>query len=176
MSGHSHAKNVARQKEAGDKKKSTVFSKLLKAISAAARASDLNPDFNPTLRTAVEKARAANVPKDNIERAIKKADSSAPMEELVIEAHGPEGIAIIITALTDNSNRTLREVRHLLEANGAKWAEPGSVRWAFTPEPGNIWKAKFPQTISDDSKLKLATLVSLLEEHEDVVSIFPASS
>lgn len=174
MSGHSHAKNVARQKEAGDKKKSTVFSKLLKAISAAARAGDPNPDFNPTLRAAVEKAKDANVPKDNIERAIKKS-SSASTQELVIEAHGPEGVAIIITALTDNSNRTLREVRHLLEANGAKWAEPGSVRWAFIQE-GNIWKAKFPQSISKDSQSKLAALISILEEHEDIVSIFPASS
>jgi len=175
MSGHSHAKNVARQKEAGDKKKSSVFTKLLKAISAAARAGDPNPDFNPTLRAAVAKGRDAGVPKDNIERAIKKADSSAPMEELVMEAYGPEGVAIIITALTDNSNRTTHEVKHLLEASGAKWAEPGSVRWAFIPEPGNIWKPKFPQVLSNDSKTKLAALISLLEEHEDIVSVFPAS-
>lgn len=173
MSGHSHWAGIKHKKEATDQKRGKVFGKLLSAITAAAR-NESNPDFNPRLRTAVEKAREASVPAENIERAIKRAsESGAALDELILEAYGPGGAAILIEAVTDNKNRTVPEIKKLLADCGAKWAEPGSVRWAFefSAEDGG-WKAKFPQTLSAEDSDKLREIVSSLEEHDDVQKIF----
>src|SRR3989344_1522407 len=105
MSGHSKWHQIKHKKGAADQKRGVAFSKLLNAISVAAK-TESNPDFNPRLRSAVEKARESNVPKDNIERAINKAKESSGLEEVLIEAYGPEGVAVIIEAITDNKNRT----------------------------------------------------------------------
>jgi len=168
MSGHSHAKNVMRQKERTDKKRSAIFSKLLKAISIAAR-HEPNPDFNPTLRSAVDKAKANNIPSDNIDRAIKKSsEAGANLEELTLEAYGPDGIAILITAITDNKNRTLPEIKSILVKSGAKPAEPGSVLWAFSKTDDSSWQPNFPQDVSSEIRAKLDTIISNLEDHDDV--------
>ncbi|MEK7195335.1 MAG: YebC/PmpR family DNA-binding transcriptional regulator [Patescibacteria group bacterium] len=173
MSGHSHWAGIKHKKEATDQKRGKVFSKLLTAISAAAK-SEPNPDFNPRLRTAVAKAKEASVPSKNIERAIKKAsETGSGLEELSFEAYGPGGVAIIIEAISDNRNRTVAEVKKILNESGGKWAESGSVRWAF--ERGNDygeWKPKFPQKISDGDKKKIDGLVLALEEHNDVQKIY----
>lgn len=172
MSGHSKWSQIKHKKGDTDKKRSVLFSKLLKAISAAAR-TEPNPDFNPRLRTAVETAKAANVPNDNIERAISKAKEGGALTELIIEAYGPEKSAIIIEALTDNSNRTISEIRNILAENGAKMGEIGSARWAFDiPQPGNPWTPKFTQKISDEGKIKLQEIIEALNDHNDTQKIY----
>lgn len=173
MSGHSHAKNVARKKEGDNKKKGALFGKLLKAISIAAK-DEPNPDFNPRLRTAIEKARSANVPLDNIDRAIKKTkEAGNNLEEVIVESYGPEGSAILITAITDNKNRSLSEIKTILTKQGAKPADPGSVLWAFEQnEETKSWSPKFPQSISPENSEKLKEIISLLEDHDDVENVY----
>lgn len=173
MSGHSHWAGIKHKKEVTDQKRGKVFSKLLSAISIAAK-SEQNPDFNPRLRTAVEKAKEAAVPQENIERAIKRASESGQnLEELTFEAYGPGGGAILIEAVSNNKNRTVAEVKKILSESSGKWAETGSVRWAFKPgtERGE-WIAKFPQELSGEDKIKLVALVSALEEHDDVQRVY----
>lgn len=168
MSGHNKWSQIKGRKGISDKKRAVLFSKLLRAISAAAK-TEPNPDFNPRLRTAVETAKQSNVPGENIQRAISKASEQKEMEELIIEAYGPEGIALIIEALTDSRNRTIAEIKHLLSEHNGKMGAMGSVQWAFeTPVHGAEWVAKFPQAISDESAEKLSELVDALEDHADV--------
>jgi len=176
MAGHSHWAGIKRKKDTTDKKRAALFSKLLKAVSIAAR-EESNPQFNPRLRTAVEKARENNVPQDNIERAIKRASEEKDLEDLIIEAYGPEGAAILIEAITDSHNRTIAEIKKILSDNNAKFAEPGSVKWAFNPPIGGAgisgeWQAKFKQEISDEAKEKLQNLIEALEDRDDVQDVF----
>lgn len=172
MAGHSHAANVKHKKEANDKKRGKIFSKLIKAISIAAR-NEANPQFNPRLRTAIDAAVENQVPKENIERAIKKAsEPGEQLEELTMEAYGPEGSALIITAITDNRNRTVSEVKLILKKQDAKWADPGSVLWAFEIDGEGGWQAKFPQVISADGKQKLEELIEALDDQDDVDDIY----
>ncbi len=185
MSGHSHWSGIKHKKEITDKKRGEVFSKLLKAITAAV-SSEPNPDFNPRLRTAVQKAREANVPVDNIGRAIKKAsEPGTAIEELLMESYGPGGSALLVEALTDSKNRTIAEVKKILSAHGAKLAEPGSVLWAFAKsadlrglnaDQRGQWIAKFPQELNEEDGEKLSRLIDALEEHEDVQEIYTNAS
>jgi len=175
MSGHNKWSQIKNKKGVADVKRGKVFSKLLRAISIAAK-SEPNPQFNPRLRSAVDTAKEYLVPLDNIERAISKASDQKDLSEMVIEAYGPEGSAIIIEAITDNTNRTIAEVKKILSDQDAKFANQGSVLWAFdAPIKGNAeaieWKAKFPQSISEDSKAKLEKLIEALDEHDDVQNI-----
>ncbi len=180
MSGHSHWSGIKHKKGTVDQKRGKVFSKLLTAISAAAK-SEQNPDFNPRLRTAVQKAKEASVPAENIERAIKRASESGQnLEELTFEAYGPGGAAIIIEAISDNRNRTVAEVKKILNEAGGKWAGVGSVRWSFqytdphgpdTDKRGG-WTPKFLQEINDDDKTNLKALIVVLEEHDDVQRVY----
>lgn len=172
MSGHSHWAGIKHKKEITDQKRAKVFSKLLKAISAAVQ-TEPNPAFNPRLRTAIAKAKEASVPADNIERAIKKAAGAAErMEELVFEAYGPAGAAILVEALSDNRNRAVQEIKTILRDHEGKWAESGSVRWAFEAEPGGGWKPKFPQEVSEEDRNKLARLLEALEDNDDVQDVY----
>lgn len=170
MSGHSKWKTIRHKKDATDQKRGKTFSKLLAAISIAAKG-EPNPDFNPRLRTAVQKAKEANVPQDNIERAIKKSSEQKELEELTVEAYGPEGVAIIISLISDNRNRTIPEVKKILSDHNAKWAGEGSVKWAFELI-NNEWQAKLRQDISDEAKEKLRELIEVLEEHDDVQGVY----
>jgi YebC/PmpR family DNA-binding regulatory protein len=171
MSGHSHWAGIKHKKEITDKKRAKIFSKLLKAISAAVQ-NEPNPDFNPRLRTAVAKAREAEVPQDTIMRAIKKAsDAGEKMEELVFEAYGPGGSAILIESISDNRNRAVQEIKTILRDHNGKWAESGSVRWAFEQANDMSWNAKFPQEISDDDKGRLIDLLEALEDNDDVQNV-----
>lgn len=134
MSGHSHAKTIKHQKEITDQKRGKVFSKIVRLVSIAVKEGGPNPDTNSRLRMAMEMARSFNVPKENIERAIKRGSGEsgeAALESVVFEAYGPEGIAIIIEGITDNKNRTLGEVKQILTQHGGKLASEGSVRWMF---------------------------------------------
>jgi len=172
MSGHSHWAGIKHKKEATDQKRGKIFSKLLAAISAAAK-TEPNPEFNPRLRTAVEKAREASVPAENIARAIKKAsEAGVGLEELMFEAYGPGGIAILIEAISDKKNRTVQEIKLILSEHDGKWAESGSVRWAFEQKVGEGWVAKFPQEVGEENKPKLLALVEFLEEHDEVQNVY----
>ncbi|MEE8131719.1 MAG: YebC/PmpR family DNA-binding transcriptional regulator [Candidatus Paceibacterota bacterium] len=170
MAGHSHWSSVKHKKGVIDQKRGQLFSKLLKAITIAAR-QEPNPQFNFQLRTAIEKAKENNVPQDNIERAIKRASEAGEnLEELIIEAYGPEGIAILIEAATDNKNRTIAEVKKILNEQNAKWADPGSVQWAFENKDGE-WRAKFKQEVSGETKQKIQILIQALEKRDDVQKV-----
>ena len=133
MAGHSKFKNIMHRKGAQDKKRSKLFSKLSKEITVAAKVGGADPDGNPRLRLAVQNARAQSMPKDNIERAIKKADSSDTenYEEIRYEGYGPGGVAVIVEALTDNRNRTASTVRATFSKNGGSLGETGSVAFMF---------------------------------------------
>ena len=133
MSGHSKWSTIKRQKGANDAKRGAIFTKLGNQIAIAAR-SGADPTMNASLALAIEKAKAANMPTSNIERAVQRvADKNAAvMEEVTYEGYGPGGVAIIIEAATDNKNRTYPEIRHALSKNGGNIAEPGSVAFQFT--------------------------------------------
>jgi YebC/PmpR family DNA-binding regulatory protein len=134
MSGHSKWSTIKRQKGAADAKRGQLFTKLAREISIAARQGLPDPDANTRLRLAVDRARAANMPKDNIERAIQRAagaGSGDQYEEVYYEGYGPGGAAIMIQAQTDNRNRTVGEVRAVLTRAGGTLGENGSVGWMF---------------------------------------------
>jgi YebC/PmpR family DNA-binding regulatory protein len=134
MAGHSKWAQIKRKKASTDAKRGKVFSKLVKEVSIAARLGGGDPDGNPRLRTAVEKAKEANMPADNIKRAIQKGTGELPgtsYEETFYEGYGPGGVALLIDVLTDNKNRTVSEVRHLLSKHGGNMGEAGCVAWMF---------------------------------------------
>ncbi len=135
MSGHSHWAGIKHKKGIEDVKRGKVFSKLGKMISVAARDHGGDPDSNPRLRIAIEKARDANMPNPNIERAIKRGTgelAGIKLEEITLEIFGPQGIVILAEAITDNKNRTLSEIKRILSEHNAKLASEGSVRWMFS--------------------------------------------
>ena len=133
MSGHSKWSTIKRKKSAEDAKRGKMFTRLARDITLAARNGG-DPNANPTLRLAIEKARAANMPKENIERAIKRGtgdlEGGAP-EEVMYEGYAPHGVALLIKCLTDNRNRTLAEIRRVLNRGGGNLAEAGAVTWMF---------------------------------------------
>jgi YebC/PmpR family DNA-binding regulatory protein len=134
MSGHSKWATIKHKKSAVDARRGQVFTKIIREISIAARVGGGDPDANPRLRTALLKARLANMPKDNIERAIKKGTGElggVEYTEMAYEAYGPGGVAILIDVLTDNRNRTAAELRHILSRGGANLGETGSVSYLF---------------------------------------------
>jgi YebC/PmpR family DNA-binding regulatory protein len=134
MSGHSKWSSIKHKKGAADAKRGKLFTKLARAITVAARDGGGNPVANPALALAVQKARDASMPKDNIQRAIDRGTgegSDAAIESAVYEGYGPGGAAIMVEALTDNRNRTGAEVRHAFEKHGGSLGEPGSVAWQF---------------------------------------------
>lgn len=133
MSGHNKWSKIRRQKGSNDAKKGKVFSKLSKLITLAAKTGG-DPDMNPGLKVFVDKAKAVNMPADNIKRAIQKGTgelAGGAIEEVLFEAYGPEGVALLIEATTDNNNRTVSEVKHILSKNGGRLGESGSVAWMF---------------------------------------------
>lgn len=134
MSGHSKWSTIKRKKGAADAKRGKIFSKLAKEIAVAAKLGGPDPDMNPRLRTVLLAARSQNMPKDNVSRAIKKGsgdDGGANYEEQRYECYGPAGVAIIVDALTDNKNRTVADVRHIINKAGGSMAESGAVTWNF---------------------------------------------
>jgi len=134
MSGHSHARTVRHQKNITDQKRGQMFSKMARVISIAVKEGGPNPETNTKLKVAIEQAKGFNLPKENIERAIKQATGGAEgvnLEEVLFEAYGPGGIAIIIEGITDNKNRTLGEIKQIFNQNNGKLAGSGSVKWMF---------------------------------------------
>jgi len=134
MSGHSKWASIKHKKGAVDAKRGKIFSKLIKEVTVAARLGGGDPTGNPRLRTAIQAAKAENMPKDNIERAIKKGTGELEgisYEEVNYEAYGPGGVAMIIDCLTDNKNRTVADIKHIVDRHGGSLGEPGCVSWMF---------------------------------------------
>lgn len=135
MSGHSKWSTIKHKKGAADAKRGKLFSKLIKEITIAARIGGGDPAANPRLRTVIDKARTANMPNDNITRAIKKGTGElegVKYEEVTFEGYGPGGVAVMVETLTDNRNRTVSELRHLFSKLGGNLGEAGCVAWIFS--------------------------------------------
>lgn len=172
MSGHNKFSKIKHKKAASDAKKSKVFSKYSKLITMESK--KCNGDVNsPALATVIESAKKENMPKDTIDRAVKKGtEAGAPdMVAVMFEMYGPGGSAIIIELLTDNNNRTSAEIKHLLSKAGYELATPGSAAWAFS-RVGAEWNANIKMDLEDADLEKLEKLVDLLEEHDDVQDVF----
>jgi len=134
MSGHSKWSTIKRKKEKEDAKRGKIFTKLIKEITVAARQGGGDPEANPTLRTAIQNAKASNMPQTNIDRAIKKGTGELPgavYEQVTYEGYGPQGVALLIESLTDNKNRTVSDIRHILSKHNGHLGETGSVAWMF---------------------------------------------
>jgi YebC/PmpR family DNA-binding regulatory protein len=144
MSGHSKWATIKHKKGALDAKRGKVFTRIIKELSVAARAGGGDVDMNPRLRTIVADAKAANMPRENIERAIRRGTGEEPgvsYEEITYEGYGPGGVALLIQTLTDNKNRTVGEIRHLLGKHAGNLAAENSVAWMFTRK-GQIFVEK----------------------------------
>lgn len=134
MSGHSKWSTIKHKKAAQDAKRGKVFTKLIKEITVAARLGGGDPGANPRLRAAIAAAKAANMPKNNIERAIKKGTGElegVSYEEVTYEGYGPGGVAVLVETITDNRQRTVADIRHIFSKRGGSLGEPGSVAWMF---------------------------------------------
>lgn len=134
MSGHSHWANIKHQKKREDRRRGKLFTKLVREISVAARQGGGDPDFNLQLRLAIDRAKEANMPKENIERAIKRGTGElegVDLEEIVYEGYAPSGVALLVHTVTDNRNRTASELRNAFADRGGSMAEAGAVMWQF---------------------------------------------
>lgn len=172
MSGHNKWSKIKNKKGAEDAKKSQTFSKLSKLITAESK--KCNGDVSsPSLATVIEAAKKENMPKDTIERAVKKGTdvNTAAMEPVTYETYGPGGCAIIIESLTDNKNRSAAEVRHILSKSGYELAGQGAASWAFNKQ-GNEWVANTTVDLSENDQGKLGDLIDSLEENEDVQNVW----
>ena len=172
MSGHNKWSQIKHQKGKSDAKKSQVFAKFAKLISAEAKKSNGNRE-SPGLKTAIERARGVNMPSDSIERAVKKATGEGvdAMESLVYEAYGPGGCAMMIEVLTDNRNRAAQEIKHILSEQKANLASMGAASWAFQKGPNGL-VAQTTIPLSDEDVAALEKLVDILEAHEDVQAVY----
>ena len=156
MSGHSKWSTIKRKKGAADAKRGKIFTTLIKEITIAARLGGGDESANPRLRQAIDKAKGANMPADNIKRAIQKGTGELPgtsYDEYVYEGYGPAGVAIMMEVLTDNKNRTVAEIRHLMTKHGGNLGENGSVSWMFNKK-GQIIIEKGGQ--NEDAMLEIA--------------------
>ncbi|HOD29906.1 MAG TPA: YebC/PmpR family DNA-binding transcriptional regulator [Syntrophales bacterium] len=180
MSGHSKWSTIKRKKGAADAKRGKIFTKIIKEITLAARLGGGDPDGNARLRTAILAAKDENMPKDNIERAIKKGvgeiGGASSFEETTYEGYGPGGVALLVEVLTDNKNRTVAEIRHILSKHGGNLGENGCVAWMFDKK-GSLLVNK--NDIGEDALMELALEAGAddvrEEEHEFEVITNPGA-
>lgn len=172
MSGHNKWSKIKHKKAASDAAKSKVFSKHAALIAMESRKAGGNL-ASPGLAAAIERAKKDSMPKDNIDRAVAKGSGAggAALEEVTFEGYGPGGVAMLITAVTDNNNRTAPEIRHIFTKAGYQLGTPGSAAWAFT-KTAERYVPQNPMELSDDDGAKLADLIEALEEHDDVQDVF----
>ncbi len=171
MSGHNKWSQIKRQKGASDAQKSKAYSKYARLISVEAKKS--NGTMNATLQAVIDNAKKENVPKDVIERALKKAKEvgGENLETVVYECYGPGGSAIIIEALTANRNKAAQEIKHILVKNGFALANPGSALWAFKKE-NMKWVPQTTLPLSDADLEILSKVVDELEDNDEVQEVF----
>ncbi|HJN62862.1 MAG TPA: YebC/PmpR family DNA-binding transcriptional regulator [Candidatus Paceibacterota bacterium] len=172
MSGHNKWSKIKHKKAAGDARKSKVFSKLVQLIQVESKKA--GGDINSTgLKLAIEKAKKENMPKENIERAVKKGTSggSVNLENVTYESYGPGGVAVIIETLTDNKNRTGAEVKNILTKNNLVLSTPGSALWAYERRDGR-WDPKIFVDVNEEDKEKIKKLTEALEDQDDVQDIY----
>jgi YebC/PmpR family DNA-binding regulatory protein len=172
MAGHNKWSKIKHKKAATDAKKSKIFSKLVRYLTVEAKKSGGNAT-SPALALAIQKAKEANMPSENIERAIKKAttDNSAQMESITYEAYGPGGVALIIEALTDNRNKAAQEIKFILSKHNASLAGIGAALWAFQ-KTNEGWQPQTTTPLNDDDIGKLEALVDELEDNDEVQEVF----
>lgn len=172
MSGHSKWAQIKRQKGTEDAKKSKLFGKLGSLIATESRKAkgDMNA---PGLRTIVDKAKKENMPKDTIERAVKKGAGGdvETMEALTYEAYGPGGCALIIEAFTGNRNKAAQEIKHILSKNGGSLAAQGAASWAFTKTEDG-WEPNSTTPLSDEDGPTLSALIEELENNDEVQDVY----
>ena len=173
MSGHSKCSQIKRQKAVTDSARSRVFSRYARLIAMEAKKAN-GVLSTPSLSVAIARAKAVNMPKENIERAIAKGASkdAGNLEQVLYEAYGPGGVAILIDALTDNKNRTTQEIKHLLVVLGVELSTPGAATWAFTKRGGVYVPNESMIDLSDADGEKISALLCALDEHEDVQQVF----
>lgn len=172
MSGHNKWSKIKHKKAAGDAVKSKIFSKHAAMIAMESRNAAGNL-ASPALAAAIERAKKDSMPKENIDRAVAKGSGSdgAKLEEVTYEAYGPGGVAMIITAVTDNNNRTAPEIRHIFTKAGLALGTPGSAAWAFT-KTAEGYVPSSPMELNDQDGEKLANLIEALEENDDVQDVY----
>jgi YebC/PmpR family DNA-binding regulatory protein len=174
MSGHSKWHSIKHKKAAIDAKRGKIFTKLIRELTVAARVGGGDPAANPRLRTALQSAKSANMPQENIKRAIKKGTGELPgqiYEAVTYEGYGPGGVAVFLECLTDNRNRTVAEVRHFLAKYGGNLGEAGSVNWMFERKGYITLSAK---AVSEDAVLGIVLEAGAedLQSNEDVFEIY----
>jgi YebC/PmpR family DNA-binding regulatory protein len=177
MSGHSKWHNIKRKKEATDSQKSKVFTKMVRLISVAARQGGGDPNSNPSLRLAIEKAKQARMPKDNIEKAIKKGlgkTDGVNYEETSYEGFGPFGVALYIMVLTDNKNRTVSDIKNVLGRYSGSLGGPGSTSYIFQSD-GDDMIPTFTVPLDDSQLEKVSDLIEALEDLDDVQQVYDNS-
>ncbi len=165
--GHKKRAQIALNNE----KKSKIFGKLVRLIQIEAKkcGGDTN---SPGLIAAINKANKENMPKENIERAIKKASESGDMTAVIYEAYGPGGVGMIITGLTDNTNRTSQEIKHIFSKMNGSFGALGSVSWNFHQNEDRDWIPNTTIEIDEETSHKLEALIEALEEHDDIQDIY----
>ncbi len=171
MSGHSKWKTIKHKKGLKDAKRGQMFTKLARAITTAAQKGDPDPASNPSLRSAIDAARQFSMPKENIKRAIERGTGGAggeTFQELILEGYGPEGVALVVTALTDSRNRTLAEIRKIFDQHGGSLGEQGSASYIFKDPENPLFEIKIEdQAVAE----KVLGLVEALDEHDDVQNV-----
>ena len=173
MSGHSKWSQIKRQKAVTDSAKSRVFSRFARLLTIESKKAN-GALSAPGLSVAIARAKAANMPKDNIERAIAKGASkeAGDLSQVVYEAYGPGGTALMIDALTDNKNRTTQEIKHLLVLQGVELSAPGAASWAFTKTNDGYMPNEPLVEVAGADEERLSNILDALDEHEDVQQVF----
>lgn len=179
MSGHSKWNNIKNRKGAQDAKKGKIFSQLSRQIREAVKQGGSgDPKTNSTLRLILDKARAANMPKDKVQRAIDVAlgnGTAANVKEVVYEGFAPGGVAMMIVAFTDNANRTSSELRNILSKAGGSLGGPGSAQYMFQRAEDGSFTATMKIDLSEEQIAPIVELIDTLEENEDVEEVFVAT-
>jgi YebC/PmpR family DNA-binding regulatory protein len=173
MSGHSKWSQIKRQKSVTDAAKSRVFSRYARLIALESKKANGVLSV-PSLSVVIARAKAANMPKDNIERAIAKGLSkdASDLEPVVYEAYGPGGTALLVSALTDNKNRTTQEIKHLLSLQEVTLASPGAASWAFTKTSEGFAPNEPLIEVGGSDEERLSAILEALDEHDDVQQVF----
>lgn len=171
MSGHNKFSKIKHLKARNDAQKSKLYTKLGRLIAVEAKKANGNVN-SPGLSAAIEKARRENMPNETIERAVKRAtEQGSAMENILYEAYGPGGVAILIDVLTDNRNKASQEIRAILSGHNISLASPGSASWAFQKGPEG-WAATTTMPVPEDDAENLSKLIEELEENDDVQDVY----